>query len=276
MGEPRFDYRKHDRKAARAANRGSSDGGFLHREAGTIIGERLAAIERKFTSPAILFDGIFADEIETSVFACNPPIHGHIKRIPKPDNDILGLEPQSIDLAISVFDLHRTNDLPSIMLQLNHALKPDGLFMAALPCEGSLLELREAILKAEIAESGGAGMRVDAFPHIRQLGDLLQKTGFKLTVADVETRTIRYGKFDRLIGDLRDTGAGNTNPGSIRYISKKCLENAKKIYQNDYADRDGKIPATINIACLSGWKEDASQQKPLKPGSAKHNLKDFI
>ena len=42
------------------------------------------------------------------------------------------------------------------------------------------------------------------------------------------------------------------------------------------AGPDGKVPATFDILNLTGWSPHESQQKPLKPGSAKARLADAL
>jgi len=186
------------------------------------------------------------------------------------------LEPESIDLAVSIFDLQRIEDIPAMLFQINLALKPDGLLMAALPCEGTLFELKTAFLEAELEVSSGAANRVELFAPIRQLGDLMQKTGFKLPVVDLEERTIRYSRFKSLINDLRNMGASNLEAANVPALSRAVFQKAEDIYVEKFGDSDGKIRASVNLAFLSGWKEDASQQKPLKPGSAKTSLADAL
>ena len=51
---------------------------------------------------------------------------------------------------------------------------------------------------------------------------------------------------------------------------------AAEIYAERHADADGRIPATFQIVWLSGWAPHASQQKPLKPGSASARLADAL
>src|SRR5690606_9902546 len=59
------------------------------------------------------------------------------------------LEPQSANLIVSPLALHLTNDTPGVFVQIRRALKPDGLFLAAIPGSGTLQELREVLLAAE-------------------------------------------------------------------------------------------------------------------------------
>jgi hypothetical protein len=47
-------------------------------------------------------------------------------------------------------------------------------------------------------------------------------------------------------------------------------------YHQHFADPDGRIRATVEIAWITGWAPHESQQQPLKPGSAKARLADAL
>ena len=265
------------RAARRSARNGLESAGFLHLHAASEIAERLEVTKREFTRPALLFDGPFAGMICERLNSL-----ANVGRLPEAlalpqqnGHGNLGLEPESRDLIISVFDLHWMNDLPGALAQINRALVPDGLFMAALPGAATLRQLRNALLSSEVELSGGAAPRVDPFAEVRQFGDLLQRTGFRLPVADHEELAVRYADVSGLIRDLRDTGATSTlasrNPGLRRNVWKKTvmdLENGR--------ETDGKFPVSVEIVNLSGWKQHESQQKPLQPGSAQKKLADAL
>jgi hypothetical protein len=51
---------------------------------------------------------------------------------------------------------------------------------------------------------------------------------------------------------------------------------AMEIYGERFSDADGRVRARFDILHLSGWAPDESQQKPLKPGSAKMRLADAL
>jgi len=260
----------------RARRRSDLNAGFLHVWAAEIIGQRLAATNRRFTNPALLFDNPFSSLIEAALFEQEIPVDGSFRKIPYPDTEpeILALEPQSVDLAVAILDLHHMDDLPAMLMQIGLALKPDGMLMAALPVAGTLEELRQALFKAELENSGGAASRIDQFPEIRQLGDLLHRTGFKLPVADVESTTIRYSDFQDLVRDLRSGGASGTT--AEKPISRQTRSRIIQLLSRDKSTEDGKMGFTVRMGFLSGWKEHQSQQTPVKPGSATHSLKDFL
>lgn len=260
----------------RAKLRNAKDAGFLHIWAADIIGQRLSATNRTFEIPALLFNGPFSRSIEETLNCGANSTRAKFFRVgfPESDSEILSLQPESIDLAIAILDLHCIHNLPEMLLQINLALKPDGLLMAALPLAGTLEELRLALFQAELEFSGGAASRVDHFPEIRQLGDLLHKTGFKLPVADVEKTVIRYSDLQGLVGDLRSAGASSTSAGLP--INRKVWQRAIDLLEQNGSAGDGKFDISVRLGFLSGWKAHQSQQTALKPGAAKHSLKDFL
>jgi SAM-dependent methyltransferase len=125
------------------------------------------------------------------------------------DEEALPFRDGSLDLVVSALALHFVNDLPGTLIQIRRALKPDGLFLAALLGGETLIELRQAFAQAEAEIEGGISPRVAPFPDLRDLGALLQRAGFALPVADVERLTVRYPTVFSLMHDLRRMGATN-------------------------------------------------------------------
>src|SRR5262245_53250995 len=58
------------------------------------------------------------------------------------DEEMLPLKAASVDLVLSAMALHWVNDLPGSLVQISRALKPDGLFLAALLGGETLWQLR--------------------------------------------------------------------------------------------------------------------------------------
>ncbi len=191
--------------------------------------------------------------------------------------DRIPLEPESIDLAVSLLTLHEANDLPGQLIQIRRALRPDGLFLGALAGGGTLAELRESLLAAETELAGGAAPRVSPFTDVRDAGALLQRAGFALPVADVEPVVVRYASMFHLMADLRAMGATNAlSARSRKPASRALFARAAAIYAERFSDADGRVRATFSLLWLSGWAPHASQQKPLKPGSATVSLKTVL
>ncbi len=190
----------------------------------------------------------------------------------------LGLPEAAYALVVSGMLLHRINDLPGVLVQLRRALRPDGLMIAAFPGGDTLTELRDALLSAESETRGAGGLRVFPMIDVRAAGQLLQRTGFALPVADSEKLTVRYANLFALIRDLRAMGATAAQlirPGQPG-LTRSIIARAADLYAERYADADGRIRATFEIIWISGWAPHANQQQPLKPGSAKMRLADAL
>jgi SAM-dependent methyltransferase len=169
------------------------------------------------------------------------------------------------------------NDLPGALVQIRRALKPDGLFLAALLGGDTLAELRESFAVAESALAGGVSPRVAPFPDLRDMGALLQRAGFALPVADVDRVVVRYASPLALMADLRRMGAANPLVERRRVpLRRDVLMRMMEVYGERFGDPDGKIRARFEIVWLSGWAPHHSQQQPLQPGSAKARLADAL
>ena len=270
----------------RALARGDGKAAFLLDIAAEELADRLSLVERSFDE-AVELHG--ATGVAARLAMATGKI-GTITRIESEDvpslagervivapPERLSLAPDSLNLVLSPLGLHLTNDTPGVFIQVNRALKADGLFLAAIPGAGSLQELREVLLATEIEIAGGASPRVIPFPDVRDVGGLLQRAGFALPVVDAETYTVRYASLFPLMQDLRAMGMANPLVDRSRKpVGRNFFLRAAEIYAERFADADGRIRATFNIIYASGWKPHESQQKPLKPGSAKARLADAL
>jgi SAM-dependent methyltransferase len=193
------------------------------------------------------------------------------------DEEALPFGDGTLDLVVSALALHHVNDLPGALIQIRRALKPDGLFIAALFGGETLTELRQAFAAAESEIEGGASPRVAPFADLRELGALLQRAGFALPVTDVDRVTVRYDSLFNLMDDLRRMGATNALADRRRTpLRRTTLHRAAEIYARDFADVDGRVRATFDIVWVSGWAPHPNQQQPLKPGTAKTRLADAL
>ena len=189
------------------------------------------------------------------------------------DEEILPFAPQSFDLIVASLSLHWVNDLPGALIQLRQALRPDGFFLASLPVVGTLTELRAALAEAEAALTGGAAPRVSPFPELRDCAALLQRAGFALPVADVETLRLLYADPLALLHELRAAGEANALRLRDGGMPPRLLFPAALSLMSREA---GRVPATLRLAVLTGWAPAASQPRPLRPGSAHTKLADAL
>jgi SAM-dependent methyltransferase len=248
--------------------------------------ERLSAVKRRF---ALALDlGTPGDALAAAlqksgqvdgVIACEPLAGFRAERQPRvaAGEEALPFGSETIDLVVSALSLQWVNDLPGAFAQIRRALKPDGLFLAALIGGETLGELRESLAVAESEMAGGASPRVSPFVDVRTLGSLLQRAGFALPVTDVERMTVRYRNVRALLLDLRRMGAANALAERNRKpLRRAVLARAEEIYAERFANSDGRLRATFDVLWLSAWAPHENQQKPLKPGSAKVRLADAL
>lgn len=261
--------------------------GFLVEEVGDRLLERLGDIRRAFRrvlvlgAPRGLLEAALAARAGTELVvaaddAAAMLVGGHGLRVVA-DAEALPFGAARFDAVLSLMHLHWVNDLPGTLVQLRSCLVEDGLLLLALPGGETLIELRQALLQAELECEGGASPRVSPFADARDAGSLLQRAGFALPVVDVDRITVSYADPLRLLRELGRMGEGNAllqrRQGPLR---RHTLARACELYRELFADVDGRVPATFDILFLTAWKPHASQPKPLVPGSAKLRLAEAL
>jgi SAM-dependent methyltransferase len=275
--------RRHRERAARTLD--AHD--FLFREAASRLVERLDEVRRDFPRALDLggHGGVLAQTLAERS-GIGTVIHTDLastlaRRGPGlrvvADEEFLPFAPVSFDLIASCLSLHWVNDLPGTLIQLRHALRPDGLLLVSLLGGETLHELRAALLEAEAEETGGAAPRVSPFADVRDAGALLQRAGFALPVVDADTITVSYPDALALMRDLRGMGEANALTERRRVFSRRgVLLRAAARYAERFGDAAGRIPATFKIVTLTAWAPHAAQPKPLRPGSAAARLAEAL
>jgi SAM-dependent methyltransferase len=253
----------------RALTQGPVD--FLLDRVASDLHERLSAVRRAFTAVA---------DIWTPGAGLRPSSQAgsfsHIALADSPD-EALPLAPASLDLALSALAFQFVNDLPGVLAQIRRALKPDGLLLAAMIGGDTLTELRQSFAAAEAECEGGASPHVAPLADLRDIGALLQRAGLALPVTDVDRIVVRYDNAFALMHDLRRMGATNILIERRRVPTRRAtMLRMAEIYAERFSDRDGRIRATFDVIWMSAWAPHESQQKPLKPGSAKASLEEAV
>jgi len=238
---------------------------FLHDMARDEVEDRLSMVKRVFTNPAIVapfaepWEGLLPD---ARIIA---------------DDEVLDLKPQAHDLVIHVMALHWANDPVGQLIQCRRALQEDGLLLLVTLGGQTLHELRASLAEAETYISGGLSPRVAPMGEIRDLGALLQRAGFALPVADRVPLTVHYRDLTHLMRDLRAMGETNAQINRLRKPTRRAVfDLANHIYRQNFAAEDGRLQASFEMVCLTGWAPAASQPQPLRPGSAKVRLADAL
>ena len=284
MSAPRvFDRLLLRRRRRRAAALGPAT--FLIDRVADDLAERLAAVLRRFEraadlgSPTGAVRRALAAHVGSliAVDAIAATLAGYAGPKVVADEEALPFADGSLDLVVSALALQSVNDLPGTLVQVRRALRPDGLFLAALVGGDSLNELRQSFAIAEAEIEGGVSPRVAPLIDAREAGALLQRAGFALPVTDLDRITVRYASPFALMDDLRRMGAANALAERRRVpLRRATLARMAQVYATRFADPDGRVRASFDIVWLSGWAPHASQQQPLAPGSAKARLADAL
>ncbi|WP_085501790.1 methyltransferase domain-containing protein [Paracoccus sp. J56] len=253
------------RNRIRALRQGPAD--FLHRIVADEIQDRLAEVNRRFNDIAVVtgWPDFWRAVLPGARIVSDDPV--------------LDLPEGAHDLVIHAMALHWAEDPVGQIAQCARALHPDGLFIATCPGGRTLHELRDSLTRAEVEVAGGLSPRVLPMGEIRDLGALLPRAGLALPVADQIAQTVSYRNLFHLARDLRAMGEGNALAQRLRRPTRRdVLLRAAALYAENHPDpQDGtRIRATFDLVFLTGWAPDASQPKPLRPGSARMPLAEAL
>jgi NADH dehydrogenase [ubiquinone] 1 alpha subcomplex assembly factor 5 len=256
-------FKKHDFLARRVIQNLSDRFGDIQRrfETGFFYGGRW--IDRTEIFPSI--DKLYAGD-------CVLGLNNHVVM----DENFIPLPAQGMEAILSVLSLHNVNDLTGALIQYRHALKADGVFMAALFGGESLFELRQVLMQAEMDITGGMVPRIHPVADKAEMGALMQRAGFALPVVDSDVLTITYRDLPSMLHELRGMGESSLLSSRKRPLSRAILKRAEELYRAQFSTPDGRLSVTCEIIYLIGWSPHESQQKPLKRGSAQMRLADAL
>jgi len=268
-----FDERLRSLRRARARKRMSRHGiSFLLNRCLDDLAERLQDINRQFEQAILVGPFDLRQELAKRL-----PPERQIKHIQFTEHlGDLSKSASQPGLIISLLDLQSENNLPNDLSHAALTLKPDGVFIAAVFGGETLTELRQAFYQTD--EAIFKGLSAHIFPMIThsQAGQLLSHAGLNLPVIDIDRFTVNYSNLSHLIKDLRDLGETNIlSARTDKYLGKLYLKNLEKNYNQLFSDR-GKLRTQFEVLWLTGWSPHDSQQKPLKPGSARMHLSEAL
>lgn len=284
-----FDRALLRRRRDRAAGE-FEDYDFLHARVADDLLDRVESISRDFDTCLVLGGGgavgralkdrpEAAKKIKTVIETDLSPQMAGLSDHPSAalDEETLPIAEGSVDLVLSCLSLHWTNDLVGALIQVNYALKPDGFFAGAILGGATLSELRQSMKSAEAALEREPAARVSPFADTIDMAGLVSRAGFTMPVSDVDRVTARYGNSFVLMRDLRKMGETSVLADRPRTPGSKALfVKTAQAYSEDYAEDDGRVPATFEIIHFAGWAPHPDQPKPKRPGSATHRLADAL
>lgn len=187
------------------------------------------------------------------------------------ETDTIDLPFASFDLIVWPGGLDAVNDVPGALVRLRALLAPDGLLLGALVGDGSLPRLRRAMMADGVRSIARLHPQID----LAAMGNLLQRVGFALPVADVDALTVRYGDMFALARDLRASGlASRLAPAPPPLTRDEAVRAASAFL--DQADPDGRVAETFRIVHFSGWAPHPDQPKPARRGSGSASLAEVL
>lgn len=265
---------RRDRAAA-----GFAEHGFLYEAAAGELLDRLADVSRAFADALVI--GVSSDTLPQGLRA-----RGMAVTVADPgarfaaatggvviDEDRpLPFPPSRFDLIICCGTIESVNDVPGFLVQLRESLRPDGLLLAAFVGGGSLGHLRAALLAGD---DDRPAQRLHPQIDVRAAGDLLQRAGFTMPVADVQSLRVGYGDLFALLRDLRGMGGAQCLISRPPPLTRGALLRAAETFMAR-ADPDGRVRERFEIVHLSGWRPDPSQPKPARRGSATVSLAEAL
>lgn len=269
-------------RAERLGFSGGAD--FLHREVAGLVRERLDDVTRDFRDAVVIGSGggvyraALAGRVdEVSALELSPlrAARGFATRVGHLDPLPLGAG--TVDLCLSMLEMHWMNDPVGHLIQLRRALRPDGLLIAAMLGGGTLSELRTVLAEAEAEVTGGLSPRIAPMAEIRDLGGLLQRAGLAMPVADAERIEVSYRDVWALMRELRAMGETNMLAARRRVpLRRAVVRRAAELYARRFPAGSGRVRATFEVVFLTGWSPGPGQPQPLRPGSARQRLADAL
>lgn len=195
------------------------------------------------------------------------------------------------------------------MAQCCAALKPDGLFLAAMFGGETLQELRVACAAAQMEREGGVSAAVSPLAQVRDCGNLLTRAGFALPAVDVDTFQIHYGSPPEVVTHLRAMGESNGVAERQRVLPRDTALASAAVMHTMFAQQGGRgegeqpadaagatsapppppsaaarrdssspqpsIPVSYQVLYMTGWSPAPTQQRAAARGSATVSLEQL-
>lgn len=194
------------------------------------------------------------------------------------------------------------------MAQARAALRPDGLFLAAMLGGDTLQELRIACAVAQQEREGGVSAFVSPLAQVRDAGNLLTRAGLALPTVDVDAFSVGYPSPAHLVAHLRAMAEGSAlRARRRRWLGRELPLAAAAVYagmfpagggsgdgsgsgdsssgdsssvdssssDNDGTGAFGGVAATYQVMFLTGWSPARNQPKAARRGSATASFHDL-
>lgn len=181
------------------------------------------------------------------------------------DHDQWDLKLKKFDLIISNFYLHITNNFDLLLKNINNSLNSNGFFIASIPSNNCFNEIKKCMIQADIKIYGGAYRRFIESFSIEKITEILKKNNYKIPVIEVENLEFRYKNFSSLLKDIRYLANSNIYYDRKKTFEKKTyFKTVEEIFWKQHS-KNNLLLLHLEIFYITGWKDDSSKQKTLKP-----------
>ena len=170
------------------------------------------------------------------------------------DHDKWTLKKNQFNLIVSNFYLHLTNNIDKLLCNINLSLKNNGFFIASIPSNSNLIELKNVMLSTDLKLYGGAYRRFQDNLSVQSISKLLKKNNFKDLLIDIDTLNFQYENFQKLLSDIKNLGNSYVFiDRKKKFENKQYFKKAEEIYWKKFS-KNNKLNLTFKIIYFSGWK----------------------
>lgn len=181
------------------------------------------------------------------------------------DAEMPAIRSSSIDVIFSSLMLQWCNEPDRTFCEIERMLKPDGLYIFSSFGPDTLKELRDSWRAVDDSD------HVNVFLDMHDLGDALMRAGLENPVLEVEYLTFQYDDAHRLMRDLKQLGARNSNRGRKKSLTgKQRMRDMLAEYERYRLD--GKLPATYEVIYGHAWKPTRGLSRKIDQNTASYSL----
>jgi len=172
------------------------------------------------------------------------------------DDEELNFKEKSFDLIVSNLNLHFINNLEIFLLKVNSYLSKSGIFVASFFGEQNLLDLKNAVINAEMTLFGSASPRFIPTIELKTISRLFQKVGFTNVISSLETIDVNYAESFQLLQDIKNMGQGNILlRKSTKFVTKEFLDEILKNYSIINKEKGLENKARFEVIIITGFKK---------------------
>jgi malonyl-CoA O-methyltransferase len=215
---------------------------------GTGTGQAAAAIKRRFRRAKVTASDIAEPMLE---MARRHSRFWRPIRCVQADARALPFADASFDLVFSSLMLQWLVPPDVALAEMRRVLRPGGLLLLSSFGPETLQELRAAWAAAD------AGVHVNEFIDMHDLGSAMHRAGFTEPVLDVDRHVRHYAEPRALMRELKALGAHNLDSRRARGLTgRSALARMQQAYEVQRSPRG--VPATWQVVYAVGWVDAQS------------------